>query len=127
MMRHVKMLAHILFWLMMGVLIHDYAHALYTIGGYKEILSLQGGWVALAIMIILWLSSSQTSTIFATRDKGIFKEFSKGSLAVIGVVVSNIAIELLKQNITPIPVLLLGLGFGFLVIFAYLVYLQVQT
>jgi len=120
-----KMLMHILFWLMMGVLVHDYAHALYTIGGYKELLSLQGGWVALGIMVILWLLLSSTSTIFAMKEN-ILKEFSKGSLAVIGVVVSNIAVELLKQNITPLPVLLLGLGLGFLVIFAYLIYLQVQ-
>lgn len=39
----------------LGVLVHDYAHALWQVGGYGEILSPQGGWVGLGIMGIAML------------------------------------------------------------------------
>ena len=42
----------ILFWFGLGILVHDYAHALWQIGGYQEILAPQGGWIGLALMLL---------------------------------------------------------------------------
>jgi len=39
----------------LGVLIHDYLHDMYVIGGYKEILSLQGGYFGIVIFLIGWI------------------------------------------------------------------------
>jgi len=47
-----KRILKILFWFGLGVLIHDYAHTLWQVGGYKEILSLQGGWIGLILIVI---------------------------------------------------------------------------
>jgi hypothetical protein len=40
------------FFFGLGVLIHDYLHALYQVGGYSEILSLQGGYFGIIILLI---------------------------------------------------------------------------
>jgi len=39
----------------LGVLTHDYLHDMYTIGGYKEILSLQGGYFGMVLFLIGWI------------------------------------------------------------------------
>jgi len=36
----------------LGVLVHDYAHELYLVGGYPEILSPQGGWIGLLVFLV---------------------------------------------------------------------------
>jgi len=117
----------ILFWIAIGVLMHDYAHALYVIGGYREILSLQGGWIALVVIVILWLviTSIDAGNYFAANVNTV-KEFSKGSLAIIGVMVAQIAVKLLKQSVTALAVTLLALGLGFLLLFVYLVNKQIN-
>ena len=52
----------------LGVLVHDYAHTMYELGGYGEILSPQGGYVGLSIFLLG----------FYLREKGIyFKRFKK--------------------------------------------------
>jgi len=117
----------ILFWVAIGVLMHDYAHALYLIGGYKEILSLQGGWIALAVIVVLWLViTSIDAGNYFVADVNPVKDFSKGSLAIIGVMVAQIAVKLLKQSVTVLAVTLLALGFGFLLLFVYFVNKQVN-
>jgi len=45
----------ILFWFGLGVLVHDYAHALWQVGGYSEILSLQGGYIGIVLAVLSWL------------------------------------------------------------------------
>ena len=45
----------ILFWIGFGVALHDACHHMYLIGGYKEILSLQGIYIGFIIMIIGYL------------------------------------------------------------------------
>jgi len=122
-----RKLMQTLFWVAVGVLMHDYAHALYLIGGYREILSLQGGWIALAVIVVLWLAitSIDAESYFAAKVNPL-KEFSKGSLAVIGVVVAQIAVKLLKKSTTSLAVILLALGLGFLLLFVYLVNKQIN-
>lgn len=41
-----------LFFLGLGILLHDYWHALWQVGGYGEILSLQGGYFGAIILVI---------------------------------------------------------------------------
>jgi hypothetical protein len=41
-----------LFFFGLGILIHDYCNALWQVGGYKEILSLQGGYFGIVILVI---------------------------------------------------------------------------
>jgi len=40
------------FFFGLGVLVHDYLHALYEVGGQHEILSLQGGYFGIIILLI---------------------------------------------------------------------------
>lgn len=51
-----------------GVLVHDYAHTMYEVGGYAEILSPQGGYVGLLIFLLG----------FYLREKGIYFKRFKG-------------------------------------------------
>ncbi|MCD6466233.1 hypothetical protein J7L27_07715 [Candidatus Bathyarchaeota archaeon] len=37
------------------MLVHDYAHALWQVGGYREILAPQGGWIGLALLLAGWV------------------------------------------------------------------------
>jgi hypothetical protein len=41
-----------LFFVGLGILLHDYCHALWQVGGYREILSLQGGYFGAAILTV---------------------------------------------------------------------------
>jgi len=50
-----KYIATILYGIGFGISLHDYCHALWEVGGYKEILSLQGGYFGYAILIIAWI------------------------------------------------------------------------
>jgi len=36
----------------LGILLHDYCHALWEVGGYGELLSPQGGYVGLILILI---------------------------------------------------------------------------
>ena len=47
-----RLLGHILFWFGFGVLFHDYLHTEWLVGGYPEILSLQGGYFGTLIMLV---------------------------------------------------------------------------
>jgi len=38
-----------------GIALHDYAHALWQVGGYREILSFQGGYLGFALMLIFFI------------------------------------------------------------------------
>jgi hypothetical protein len=53
-----KLIGYILFFFGLGVLFHDYLHALWEVGGYLEILSLQGGYFGLIIemlgFVLIW-------------------------------------------------------------------------
>jgi hypothetical protein len=46
----IQALGWILFLTGYGVALHDYAHALWEVGGYREILSLQGGYIGFAMV-----------------------------------------------------------------------------
>ena len=50
--RRTKVLALIIICVGYGVALHDYAHALWQVGGYREILSLQGGYVGFALIML---------------------------------------------------------------------------
>jgi len=52
---HIKLIGTLLFGIGIGISLHDYCHALWEVGGYKEILSLQGGYFGYAILIIAWI------------------------------------------------------------------------
>lgn len=52
---HIKLIGTLLFGIGTGISLHDYCHALWEVGGYKEILSLQGGYFGYAILIIAWI------------------------------------------------------------------------
>ena len=41
-----------LFFFGLGILIHDYLHALYEVGGYNEIFSWQGGYFGIIILLL---------------------------------------------------------------------------
>jgi len=41
-----------LFFFGLGILLHDYFHVLWEVGGYREILSPQGGYIGAIILII---------------------------------------------------------------------------
>jgi len=41
-----------LFFLGFGVLLHDYFHALWQVGGYREMLKPQGGYIGSVILIM---------------------------------------------------------------------------
>lgn len=41
-----------LFILGLGIALHDFAHELYLVGGYREILSIQGGYIGFIMMIV---------------------------------------------------------------------------
>lgn len=45
----------LLFAFGLGVLVHDYIHALWQVGGYWEILSIQGGYIGFFILVIAFL------------------------------------------------------------------------
>ena len=47
-----ELIGWILFAFGLGVLVHDYTHALWEVGGYCEILSLQGGYFGIIILAI---------------------------------------------------------------------------
>jgi len=47
-----ELIGWIVFAFGFGVLIHDYAHALWEVGGYSEIISAQGGYIGIALMIL---------------------------------------------------------------------------
>ena len=51
----IKWIATLLFGIGTGISLHDYCHALWQVGGYKEILSLQGGYFGYALMILAWI------------------------------------------------------------------------
>lgn len=50
-----KIILNFCFAFGLGILVHDYAHALWQVGGYREILSLQGGYFGLLLVIFSWL------------------------------------------------------------------------
>lgn len=57
-----------LFFLGLGILLHDYFHTLWKVGGYKEILSFQGGYFGVTILIIgFLLAYYQVWTLWTTR------------------------------------------------------------
>ena len=51
----IKWITTLLFGIGTGISLHDYCHALWQVGGYKEILSLQGGYFGYALMILAWI------------------------------------------------------------------------
>lgn len=44
-----------LFWLSLGVMLHDYCHECWLYGGYPEILSLQGFYIGFAISVVSFI------------------------------------------------------------------------
>jgi hypothetical protein len=38
-----------------GIALHDYAHALWEVGGYREVLSLQGGYIGFALILLFFI------------------------------------------------------------------------
>ena len=50
-----RLVSNCLFWFGLGVLVHDYAHTLWQIGGYAEIIAPQGGWIGLALLLAGWV------------------------------------------------------------------------
>lgn len=59
------------FFLGLGILLHDYCHALWQVGGYKEILSLQGGYFGAAMLIVGFLLAYYQIWSFM-KEKGGF-------------------------------------------------------
>lgn len=45
----------VVFMLGMGIALHDYAHTLWEVGGYSEILSVQGGYIGFILMFIAYV------------------------------------------------------------------------
>ena len=119
----------VLFWLCVGVLVHDYAHALWQIGGIQEVLSLQGGWVALACMIALWVLQGSLGflTYMNTAKYRILEEVSKGTLGVLGINIVGIGIKLVKVNPDILAVAVLASGVALLIAFAYWVSREIET
>ena len=52
----------------LGILLHDYFHDMYVIGGYKEILSIQGGYIGLIILIIGWIILNYILVIYNEEE-----------------------------------------------------------
>jgi len=44
-----------LFFVGFGVALHDYLHTMYVLGGYGELISLQGGYIGFIVMFITFL------------------------------------------------------------------------
>ena len=119
----------VLFWLCVGVLVHDYAHALWEIGGIQEVLSLQGGWVALACMVALWiLQGSLGFLAYMNKAKyRIMEEVSKGTLGILGVNIAALGITLVKENPSILAVAILASGVALLIAFAYWVSKEIEV
>ena len=111
----------VLFWLCVGILVHDYAHALWQIGGIQEVLSLQGGWVALACMIVLWILQGSLGFLayVNTAKYRILEEVSKGTLGILGINIATLGITLVKENLDVLSVAVLASGVALLIAFAY--------
>jgi L-cystine uptake protein TcyP (sodium:dicarboxylate symporter family) len=62
--KHLKFLMTLLFGVGFGVALHDFAHALWQVGEYSEILSYQGGYIGFVLMLVAFIviaSSSEKS------------------------------------------------------------------
>ncbi|RLE64021.1 MAG: hypothetical protein DRJ47_08655 [Thermoprotei archaeon] len=119
----------VLFWLCVGVLVHDYAHALWQIGGIQEVLSLQGGWVALACMVALWILQGSLGFLAymnAAKYK-IMEEVSKGTLGILGVNIVGLGIKLIQQSLDVLAVGILASGAALLIAFAYWVSREIEA
>ena len=44
-----------------GILFHDYLHGMWLLGGYKELLSFQGGYLGAILMLIGWIIGTYLS------------------------------------------------------------------
>ena len=44
-----------LYWLSLGIMLHDYAHECWLYGGYEEILSFQGFYIGFALNILAFI------------------------------------------------------------------------
>ena len=119
----------VLFWLCVGVLVHDYAHALWQIGGIQEVLSLQGGWVALFCMVFLWILQGSLGflTYMKTTKYRIMEEVSKGTLGILGVNIVALGITLVKTNLDILSVAILASGVALLIAFAYWVSKEIEA
>jgi len=57
-----------IFFFGFGVLFHDYAHTMWQVGGYWELLSLQGGYFGTAIMIVAFFLLDKILFEYLTED-----------------------------------------------------------
>jgi len=119
----------VLFWLCIGVLIHDYAHALWQIGGMQEVLSLQGGWIALACMVALWVLQGSLGFLsyMNTAKYRIMEEVSKGTLGVLGVNIVGLGVKLIQQSLDVLAIGVLASGVALLIAFAYWVSKEIEA
>lgn len=119
----------VLFWLCIGILVYDYAYALWQIGGIQEVLSLQGGWIALACMVALWVLQGSLGFLayMNTAKYRILEEVSKGTLGVLGTNIVALGITLIKENLDMLAVAVLGSGVALLIAFAYWVSKEIET
>jgi len=117
-----------LFWFFIGVTLHDFTHALYQVGGYKEILGLHGGYIGLAGIVILWLIVTE----FQLKGVELYsfealEKVSKGTLMVIGIACAKSGVEMLGNPETiSYGIVLLLLALGFVGVFIILLERQVK-
>ena len=96
-----KKILFIVFLVAFGVAVHDFAHALYEVGGYGEILSLQGGWFGFAFMLIcflLYTTLAEEAKTKTTMTK-LGEYAGKGALLTLGITLITIATDIIKENL----------------------------
>lgn len=109
---------HALFWIGFGIILHDFAHALWQAGGVKEVLSFQGGYIGLGLIAASWVIATELD-LRANFEPGpsSLLENAKGTLAIVGVALIKGGWELAKTSFDQGMMMLL-VGLVFIITFA---------
>lgn len=62
-----KLIGQVLFWFGLGVLVHDYAHQVWELKGYHNLL--EGGYIGLVILICGWIILNNDEIIKIIRGE----------------------------------------------------------
>ena len=120
-----KKILFVVFLVAFGVAVHDFAHALYEVGGYGEILSLQGGWFGFAFMLICFLLYTTLAEDVKTKTttRKIGETVGKGSLLTLGIALITVATEVIKESLEYGAI---TAAIGLLCVFAFILLLELQ-